>query len=452
MLVLMMGACWSMPGQAQELFFNTSGQIADLQCPARRAPPRHATPTAPSNEVMEPPSQDELEDLPPPEADDAEKRLLQVLGAPKADHPLSIGFWGDSHLAAHFFGDELIRISGLPRETVLPSLIPATMGRAGVRLPIRKYCQSAGWNYKYAYLAKETRAPFSQTLAQTQSNTPGSFLWVDFRIGTQAAAMSQVDVLLSPSEVRTVVGISVDDAAEQLVELEQNGNGLLQIHADKPLSQLKIRLVEGELRLEGFAPRYLGTPALRMDTFAIPGAMARGWAMADSEYVKNRLNGFQYDLVVLEYGTNEGNGKPFSAANYEADLRATLGNMRQTFPDSQCILMGPTDRGVLVKRPRVKKKKGKTVRPPAQDLLRYARIHQTIGNIQQNVGREFKCSFWSWQEAMGGPGATYRWFYHNPKLMAGDLIHLTIPGYQLSARKFSDSTGFQSWGFGNLHP
>lgn len=430
---------------AQSLYFATSGQVSDLACPPRNVPPKPPTrkPGTPA-EVMEPPSIAEISELPPPTSDEGNRRSANLVQSRRVmNHPLSIGIWGDSHLAAHFFGDELIRLTGLPREQVLPGFIPATMGRPGVRLPIRKYCQSAGWTYKLAYLSKEPGARFPQNLALTQTSDPNSYLWVDFRLGDQVVALRGVDIALQAPSRHTVIGVRVDDAEEQLVEVATGGPSLIEVHADKGLSQLRIRLVEGELNLEGFTPLYQGPPpVLRMDTLAIPGSMAKGWAMVDTDYVQQRLGDFQYDVIVMEYGTNEGNVKPFSASNYESDLRATLTNLRKVFPDSQCILIGPTDRGILVQRPAGRKHARKI---PAPDLLTYARIHQTIGDIQQSVGKAFNCGFWSWQNAMGGQGAAYRWFYNTPRMMANDLIHLTIPGYQLSARKFADSTGFQNW-------
>ena len=78
-------------------------------------------------------------------------------------------------------------------------------------------------------------------------------------------------------------------------------------------------------------------------------------------------------------------------------------------------------------------------------MRRFAKIHQETATIQRSVGRRYQCAFWNGQAARGGPGGAYRWLYKNPPLMARDLIHLTLPGYQQSARDFARDLHFGDW-------
>ena len=45
---------------------------------------------------------------------------------------------------------------------------------------------------------------------------------------------------------------------------------------------------------------------------------------------------------------------------------------------------------------------------------------------------------------MGGQGGAYRWARQSPPLMARDLIHFTVPGYQQLAREFADDMGWNA--------
>lgn len=450
----------ALPAQAQVVSFVGGGAAADLQCPPKKggkrpAPPPTArpAPTEAEEGVLEPPDLDELEGVLPAEANTGRDPVFKP-----APHPASrlarIGIWGDSHLAAHFFQDELLRLAGVKRARVLPTFLPPTMGRGGVRLPIRKACQGEGWSLKSAYVA-QNGSVFGPGLVQLRSQTADAYLWIDFRQQPGEAALNSLDILFTPEAGATQLGVTVDDEEEKIVALDAESGGKLKVQADKPFSVVKLRLVEGSLVLEGFKPAYVDTPIARLDTMAVPGAMMRGWANANPDYVRKRLGDDDYDFVVLEYGTNEGNQRNFNEAAYTADLRASLTNMRKVFPNAQCLLIGPTDRGVLVRHVKDKKdKKGKRGKKkakraaaprPKADLLRYARIHQQIGDIERKVGAEYGCGFWNWQNAMGGPGGAYRWLYQNPRLMAKDLIHLTIPGYQQSAREFYDAVRFAEW-------
>jgi len=416
----------------------------ELQCPHHRhsGASRHKHY---HEEAFEPPSSEELAELPVQDEAPPQQVTLNGVVQRDASRPFSIALWGDSHVAANYFSEEMARALGVAQGRARPTFIPPTMDRSGVRLPIRKHCQSDGWDLEYAYVSRQTNVTFAKGLVNLKTSVPGSYLWVDFRVQPLVPDLRAVDVLFAPPAQgeKTAVGITVDDGAEQLVELEQGGGGLIHIHAQAVMSTLKLRLIEGSLVLQGFIPDYLEKPALNFDTFGIPGATAHGWKAVDAEYLRKRGGGTDYNLVILEYGTNEGNNRGFDPDKYAADLRATLQNLRHAYPESPCVLIGPTDRGVLVKRSR--RKKNRRAPPPPANILKYSRIHQRIGNIQNTIAQEFSCSFWSWQDAMGGPGAAYRWLHRSPPLMARDLIHLTIPGYQLSARKFVSDIGLSKY-------
>jgi lysophospholipase L1-like esterase len=261
-----------------------------------------------------------------------------------------------------------------------------------------------------------------------------------------------LDILYAASPTPTTLGITIDQLPEQLVNLKLNERGAIHIRAQGGLvSTLKLRLVKGSLSLEGFVPAYAEQARLYFDTLAIPGATARSWKLVDPEYFKALGNQTPYDVVLLQYGTNEGNQRPFDPVTYENDLTASLQNLRRIYPNAVCVLLGPTDRGTLIARSKNTRPRTNTQKDSAQgagapalskELLVYARIHEQISRIQQTVGQQYSCGFWDWQQAMGGPGGSYAWLKQSPPLMARDLIHLTVAGYQASARLFSQQMQF----------
>ncbi len=408
----------------------------DLVCPHKKhslTRKRHQRP----EEFLEAPSREELAALPEQGESRPQEVVLDGNYRLDASHPLSIALWGDSHIASRYFSDEMVHALGLAPDQIQPTFIPPSMDRSGVRLPIRKHCQSDGWSYEAAYVSRQEHTAFAKGLINLKSKIPDSYLWVDFRAQAQTPNLRSLDILFVPPPrgERVLVGIIVDDGAEQIVELEQGGQGIVRIHGEQAMSTVKLRLIEGSVVLQGFVPIYLESPPVYLDTFGIPGATAHGWKALDTEYFK-RDNGIPYDLVILEYGTNEGNNRNFDPVSYAAELRTSLQNVRRVYPDSLCVLIGPPDRGVLVKR----RHRKKAQRASAPNVLKYSHIHQKIGNIQESVGKEFSCSYWSWQDSMGGPGSAYRWLHHSPAWMGRDLTHMTVSGYQLSARTFATDT------------
>ena len=424
--------------------------------------------------------------------------LAAGLGRARPGEPYRVAIWGDSHLAAGFFTNELVKILKLEPDQVRAGFLPASMNRPGVRLPLRKSCVSPHWRYEsaHAHLASAT-APGPGLVSLVSAQAGASLAW-DVRNAAGMAEARQLRVLYQQSAQPIQLAVSVDGAPE--IELQLTGNpgpGVLELTADSPLSVVQVRLVAGEFRLQGLALPVHHTTALQMDVFGFPGATVAGWKQASTDALSAWFAQTPYQLVMMAFGTNEGNVKPFDPAVYQATLREAVNNMRTVFPQAACVLIAPGDRGVLVRRsekwkpasasPRaavekktVKKsgksgvpsaashsgsKKGKTKgqshhasaasgaeKPapaestpgPARNLLQYTRIHEEIGQIQSAVAQQYGCSVWSMLQAMGGQGGAYRWSRQSPPLMARDLIHFTVLGYQQLAQQFAQDMGWDA--------
>jgi lysophospholipase L1-like esterase len=221
---------------------------------------------------------------------------------------------------------------------------------------------------------------------------------------------------------------------------------------------LQIRVLEGSFRFQGIKLPESATPTsnpapLHLDLFAYPGATVAGWVRSDLAYLASWFTDQPYDLTLIAFGTNEGNDPRFSETAYRDTLNKALGNFRQVFPQTQCVLIGPGDRGIRVAKSKTAKankankgsKNSKAVKPksatPAANLLKFSRIHAQIGQIQTELAAQHGCLAWSMQEAMGGAGSAYSWARKSPALMAPDLIHFTPAGYRELANRFMTDLG-----------
>ena len=438
-----------LPVQTTRIEVRAGGPVEDIVCKSRA---RRGAPRKPDADPLEMPSEEEVQELlqstssaPAPTA------RLPVLRAP--GERLRVAVWGDSHMAAAFFTDELVRIAGLDAALARPSMLPANFGRPGVRLPLRAHCATGEWRYENAYAVASAAARPGPGLMNMVASEPGAELALDLRTvrGGEAAPLR---LLYEGTGAPLRIAVSIDGGAESEVQLQASpGPAALEIAADAPVSQLRLRLVEGTLRLHGLALGPQSRALLQLDVFGYPGATVAGWAKADMAYLRSWFAPDPYDVIVMAYGTNEGNVHPFDAGAYRQSLVAAVANLRESFPAASCVLIGPGDRGVLVRRSQ-KKARGATAKRTAtkataprakapkdgSGLLRYSRIHQEIDGIQQDVARAAGCSFWSAQGAMGGPGSAYRWGQQG--LMAGDLIHFTVKGYQQLAQSFAQAAGW----------
>ena len=442
--------------------------VPDLVCHVKAQKPPPAPSPAPADDPLVLPDMEQVEavlrdvaaDAPaaaPPDGLPRTGFFRSVLG----ERPvLRIGLWGDSHMAAGFFSQELIRLSGLGADQVQGTLIPPTMNRAGVRLPVRKTCVSEGWVYDAAYRSREAAEASGPAMVSLLGQQAGAQLQWDLRNAQGLPVHKRLRLLYHQTVQPIVIGVAVDQGEEQIISLgAEPGAAALELRADGPVSTLALRLISGSLRLHGLGLEAAAGVRLQFDVFALPGATARSWQQADLRYLAQWFQGDPYQLVALAFGTNEGNQKPFDAALYEEGLAQAVRKLRAVFPQAQCLLIGPGDRGVLVRRSSLraaqKKRAARGKKSPAavrvappprraadRALLQYSAIHQQISDIQARIARQSGCSSWSMLQAMGGPASSYAWAAHKPPLMAGDLIHFTPDGYRRLAYIFAKDFGW----------
>ncbi len=451
----------------------TQANVPDVHCAAAKPKPPVAAVVDPDPPQV-PDEEEVLRQLAAWKHSPVTAPLERVEGAPwwpvRAGEPLRMGIWGDSHLAAGFFTAELARLSALPAEQIKSRFIPANMGRAGVRLPLRKSCVDAAWRYEPGHaVAAGAEAP-GPGLVNLFSQQAGARLTWDLRNAAAQPDKRQIRLLYQQTASPMVLAIRVDEGSERLVTLQAApGPAVLELVGDAPLSVLQLKLVDGALRLHGMEWPLPADTRLQLDVFGYPGATVAGWKAVAADPLRAWWGPAPYDVVALAFGTNEGNVQPFDANAYGQLLKASVAAWRAQFPSAQCVLIAPGDRGVLVRRslaqsaapasakPSLKSsgKSGKGSRKPrpsdkaaptpaAADVLRFTRVHEDIGRLQRQVAADHGCRFWSAMEAMNGAGGAYRWARQNPPLMARDLIHFTVPGYQRLAQLFAQDMGWSS--------
>ncbi len=452
--------------------FQQGSVTGDLQCPLKSNV--NPTPLQENKNTFEPPDAEELDEL-GILTTGLGKAVVQTPGTTQSasvvkptggtrSQAIRVGIWGDSHLAAGSFSSELKRIflsQGLKTRT---QFIPFTMGRAGVNLPLRRHCLDK-WKSELAYTARNAAIPTGVGLNVLQGE-PGAYLWFDLRNESGEADVNSVELFFHQAPENGSISISVDDGPENKINLDgAQSFGALTIVGNNPISILKIRVNEKPVQLNGMFLNYRQAPVATLDSFGIPGATVRAWQQLDPGYFGEYFRDRKYDLVMLEYGTNEGNATLFDAAAYAKTLDQSLKNLRQVFPLSECLLIAPGDRGVLVPRSRKVKKLNKSKNASAQkdkgrhkvnsnsrsnheysavDLLKFSAIHDKISTIQKEVGARYSCKVWSMQTAMGGQGSAYAWLLANPSLMSKDLTHFTVKGYQRLAQELAASLGWKN--------
>ena len=356
---------------------------------------------------------------------DSDVELLTLTPLPPTNaHPtaLKIGLWGDSHTASGTFADSVLEALRLPLHQAHPSFIAPTFALKGVRQPLRRACLSDDWQLALAYRTpKEGPENYAKSLSAIHTAQAGAFMWLDFRHTSSQTRVKWADIHIAkvntelsagPSaELGLVLGVTVDDGAESIVQVKPTSGVHLRVQADQPFATLKLRVVAGAARIDGIAPVYEGKTSVILDVFSIPGATAKGWHVVNKDHLRREdplTNG--YDVVILQSGTNESLDPDFKVRLYEQQIGASLARLKAAYPKARCILIGP---------------------PDAQRSSNTLRL---INDTQYRLGLAQGCAHWHWQKAMGGTGASAQWLGQG--LMQADLLHLTPEGYARSARSF----------------
>ena len=432
--------------ESVELRFTSNQAAPDLTCPAppkptgQRPKPQAQAGAAPTAaRVLA--ALGEAPDDRQPQPDPALLAHLRLDNAQPRGHRLKIALWGDSHAAAGGLDAALRRVlqlSGLDSNALA---FGPVAGRAGVALPLRKHCLAGQWRFEPAYLARGKALRTGPGLANLRASGPGSELLLDLRDAARKPVGKALTLLFAPSTTQVELELAVDGAPARSVVLPA-GNvttdapARLRLAAAGGLSTVRLRVLRGEFVWQGARLDPIEPQPVQFDVFAFPSATVRGWAEVDVDYLRQSLAGEDYDAVLLQFGTNEGNEEPFDRVAYAELLEAALGRLRAVFPAASCVLLGPTDRGTPLDRiPATEAGPGGAMPMPGRTLaalLRYSEIHRSIAALQAEAAARYRCAAWDWQGFMGGPGSAYRWAQAVPPLGAGDLIHLTPEGYRRS--------------------
>jgi lysophospholipase L1-like esterase len=328
---------------------------------------------------------------------------------------LTIGLWGDSHTASGTFTYSMLQALRLPLAQTHPSFIAPTFGVKGVRQPLRRACLSSDWQLALAYRSpKERPESYAKSLSAIHTTQTGAFMWLDFRYPSAQTRVKWADLHIAEdsAELGLVLGITIDDGAESIVQLKPTRGMHLRVQAEQPFATLKLRLVTGTARIDGIAPVYDGKTQVIMDVFSIPGATAKGWRIVNQDHLRREDPlGNGYDVVILQSGTNESLDPDFKLHLYERQISTSLSRLKAAYPQARCILIGP---------------------PDAQRSSNTLRL---INDSQYRLAIAQGCAHWHWQKAMGGMGTSHRWMVKG--WMQADLLHLTPEGYTQSARSMA---------------
>lgn len=147
------------------------------------------------------------------------------------------------------------------------------------------------------------------------------------------------------------------------------------------------------------------SPGVVLDNLGINGARYSTMLAWDEEAWLSEYLRRSPSLVIFEYGTNESGDVGVKVETYAEKVGRAVARIRKKKPDTDCIILAPTDR--------------------ADQEERSSKIRDTL----REAAKANVCWFWDTIDAMGGKGSMRTWRDENPPRGAKDGIHLTVRGY-----------------------
>ncbi len=182
------------------------------------------------------------------------------------------------------------------------------------------------------------------------------------------------------------------------------------------------------IELQGNGPVRLFGAALEsgtgvvVDTLGVDGARARNWQRWDPAIWRDAVATRPPALVTIAYGTNEAVDLDRPIAAFVDDYAVVLDRVRQTFPDADCVVLGPGDFPERVGEQWVP-------RP------RLAEIVAAVRDLAATHG----CGFWDELVFMGGEGSMVRWVQSDPPLAREDHLHFRPRGAAVKGHELVDA-------------
>lgn len=153
-----------------------------------------------------------------------------------------------------------------------------------------------------------------------------------------------------------------------------------------------------------------GAPGVAYQVFGINGATAQKFCNPESI---SRIASLKPDLVIISFGTNEGNTRRYNATQHRNQLDMLMRMLKESCPSTTFLLTTPP--GAYIRYRGTFSENGNT---------------EKVADVITGYADEHGYAYWDLYDISGGKENACRNWYQN-KLMQRDRIHFTKYGYEL---------------------
>jgi lysophospholipase L1-like esterase len=188
---------------------------------------------------------------------------------------------------------------------------------------------------------------------------------------------------------------------------------------------------------------------LTYNSVGYPGATVDILNKLDNRLFLSNLRRLNPQIVVLSFGSNEGEKASLDIAAYTEHYRKVIAKIRAALPGVTIVMIGPPEAEQLPSHCKDKARETATCRVPSETTASASRADACewkplakladVREAQRKLAQREGAVFWNWASIMPKECGADRWLNQSPVLMAKDHLHFTITGYKKSAAAFLDT-------------
>lgn len=263
------------------------------------------------------------------------------------------------------------------------------------------------------------------------------------------------------------------------------------MHLAQPAATADVTTADGPVTITSWAT-FRDGGGVALSNLGVVGSQLVHFSRTDDAVLAEELRTYQPDLIVIEFGTNEGFAGRFSAFEYEIILRTQIGRIRRLAGHVPILMLGAPDAlsrrdAMRINAPGAPSAACGPLGSPAPvepapapqsgaiaDIMSHLRSSlggsapdaapepappavpapqpaadphplfppaalKAVRDVQRRVAASLNIAFWDWEARMGGRCTANDWVHRDPPLMRGDYVHYTtLGGHEIAQRLETD--------------
>ncbi len=270
---------------------------------------------------------------------------------------------------------------------------------------------SKNWNTQSFLTVKKPKRPFGVD-GQVAFSPQGSQTWVKYTANDVANAT----LLYNPT---LFYGSSSNGNASVNVALSKDSSAHYDLPTDRLLNTIKLSSTTKTLKatfekadsIPFYGVNFDDGEGVHVDNFSIRGNSGLPLSLFSVNLMNALDQVLNYDLIVLEYGTNVLGYSTTDYSWYESKMSVVVNHLKQCFPNANFLIISAADRAVKTD---MEMQTDKAVEPLVSKQRLYAKNTYS--------------GFIDLYTLMGGHGSMVKWVQENPSLANKDYTHFNQRG------------------------